>query len=255
MAEISILLPSLRPEAVSRRVKEFSSTNGGVDYELIVISPFTVKGENVVHVQEVERKGVMHAITEGYKRVSGKYVVVWSDDASPEVDALRLMLDFVGREPAPFVAGFRLRDTRGKELEQWSVYGKLYVGWLCASKETIDLVGGLFDTSFKNYWADPDLSMRVWEKGGRAEVCRSAWITIEQINDHVKSENLRSSFDADTEVFFNKWHAKYGNGGKRVWTEINLPVPHSMGGHIRGFLRGVPGLKATKRFVLSLGGK
>lgn len=252
MAELSILLPSLRPDAVQRKVEEFLSTNADVDYELVIVSPFDMRGERVVHVPETERRGVIHAINEAYRHAKGEYIVLWSDDATPENGCLRHMLDLVRTKEAPFLASFRRRDTSGKEAEQWAVYGKLYAGWLCASRRTFDLVGGLFEPSFKNYWADPDLSLRVWQKGGKVEVCRDAWIGVEQIDDQVKSENLSSSFDKDTEVFFDRWHSQFGKSSRKVWTEINLPVPHSVGGHVRAVLRKIPLLRKLKRSASKL---
>ena len=52
MPEVSIILPSLRPEAVLQRIKEFSITNKDVDYEIVVVSPFTIKQDRVVHIYE-----------------------------------------------------------------------------------------------------------------------------------------------------------------------------------------------------------
>ena len=255
MAELSILLPSLRPDAVRRKVEEFLLTNADVDYELVIVSPFKVEGERVVHVPETERRGVIHAINEAYRHDKGQYIVLWSDDATPEHGCLRRMLDFVRNKPIPFLASFRRRGLNGKEAEQWAVYGKLYAGWLCAARQTFDRVGGLFEPSFKNYWADPDLSLRVWKQGGKVEVCKDAWIGVEQIDDQVKSDNLSSSFDKDTSVFFERWHSEFGKGARKVWTDINVPVPHSLGGHVRAVLRRVPLLRKIKRSVANLAGQ
>ena len=253
MAEISILLPSLRPQSVSRVVREFFLTNATIDYEIIVVSPFQVEGKRVIHVFEKERQGVIHAINEAYRNASGEYIVVWSDDASPENRCLQLMLDFVKAHSTPFVAGFSLKDIKeDKELEQWSVYGKLYVGWLCATKKTLDAVGGLFEPSYKNYWADPDLSLRVWSKGGEVAVCPNAWIKIEQIVDQVKAENIESSFDGDTKTFFDRWHEMLGKNSKRIWTDINTQIPYSFSGKCRAMLRKVPYLRRIKYSVLNL---
>jgi GT2 family glycosyltransferase len=243
MAEASVLLPSLRPDAVARVIGEFARTNATADYELVVVSPFAIDADRVVHVNEPERRGVIHAVNQAYAAASAEHVVVWSDDALPEKDCLRHMLDFVKSHDPPFVASFSRRDVNGKHAEQWSVYGKLYAGWLCASRRTIDAVGGLFAPEYKNYWADPDLSLRVWTAGGTVDVCRTAWINVAQIDDTVKAENLRSSFAADTDAFFERWHAKCGDGRRRAWTEINKPIPNSLEGHLRAVLRRVPYLR------------
>lgn len=245
MPEISILLPSIRPELARRRIEEFATVAAAVDYEIVLVSPFTVENPRVVHVPELERRGVMHAMNVAYRAASGHHIVLWSDDARPMAGALENILRYVGRHPAPMLAGFRLRDASGRESEQWSVYGRLYVGWLCAAKETIDAAGGLFDPAFRNYWADPDLSLRMYEIGGQVVVCPDAWIEVEQVDDKVKQTNLSASFSRDTETFFRKWHARMG-GRRRVWWRINTPIPHTLEGRIRGWLRQIPYLKESR---------
>ncbi len=248
MPELSILLPSLRYEEVTKRIAEFARTNPYVDYEIIVVSPFAVSGNKVVHLPETEKKGVIFAMNEAYKKASGKYIVPWSDDAAPSDNCLKNILDFVkaNEGSTPFVAGFAKYDSRGSGFGQWSVYGKLYVGWLCASKNTIEKIGGFFDTAFKNYWADPDFCLRVWDNGGRVEICPDAVIKVQQINDEVKSGNINSCFERDTQTFFDRWHDKLGKGTKKIWWRINCEIPNSYSGYIRHFLRNIPYLKEIK---------
>ncbi len=243
--EVSILLPSLRPDAASRAITEFARTSPGVAYEIVVVSPFDIDGHNVVHINEPERRGVIHAVNQAYDVATGEHVVVWSDDALPQDDCLRQIVDFVASRDRLFVASFSRRGGNGKRAEQWGVYGKLYAGWLCTSRRTIAAAGGLFSPDYKNYWADPDFSLRVWTLGGTVEVCPTAWITVEQIDDTVKAENLRSSFSADTDAFFERWHATWGTGARTAWTDINKPIPHSFEGHVRAALRSVPYLRKT----------
>lgn len=253
--EVSILLPSLRPDAVALKVKQFQETNPDMDYELVVVSPFEIVGEKVVHVLETERRGVIHAINQAYTHAQGKFIVLWSDDATPEAGCLKAIIEFVKGKQTPFLASFRRRDIRGVEHEQWAVYGKLYAGWLCADRATFELVGGLFNPAYRNYWADPDLSLRVWENGGEVAVCREAWINVEQINDQVKSENLKSSFEIDTETFFGYWHSKLGKGKRKDWESINVAIPHSLTGHVRALLRRIPHLRKLKNYLQGVLGK
>lgn len=240
MAEISILLPSLRPAAALKVVGDFSLTHPRTDYEIIVVSPFAMTGKKVVHLLEKERRGVLYAINRAYQSATGELIVVWSDDATPTDGCLDRMANFVKSHEGFFVAGFRKKNRKGKEAEQWSVYGKLYVGWLCASKKTLEAAGGLFDPAFTNFWADPDLCLRVWSRGGIVAVCPDAWITVDQVADKVKAENLNASFDTDTKTFFDRWHDKLGGRSKRVWADINVPIPCSFGGRLQAWLKSVP---------------
>ncbi|MEM2915519.1 MAG: glycosyltransferase [Candidatus Bathyarchaeia archaeon] len=225
MAEISILLPSLRPEAVLQRVEEFKETNDGVDYEIIIVSPYSINGEKVIHIKEVELQGVISAMNLAYRHASGEYIVYWSDDASPMPNCLSNMKDFIKQNNPPFIGAFRIRDRYGRELEQWSVYGKLYACWGCLSKETINIVGGLFDSNYRSYWADPDLGMRTWIKGGKVEICPNAWLKIEHIKDNLREENFHKYFEKDTETFYERWHDGFGKNFQKLWTEINKPIP------------------------------
>lgn len=246
------MLPSLRPQAVASVICEFSRTDSSADYELIVVSPFPVAGERVVHVPETERRGVLFAMNRAYDAASGDYIVTWSDDALPQSDCLTRIVPFVRSHQAPFLACFGKRDERGRRSEQWSVYGRLYASWFCASRKTLEMMGGLWDPIFKNYWADPDLSLRVYERGGGVEVCEIATIRVAQVWDDIKSQNLSTTFESDTAAFFDRWHHKFGRGKKRVWTSINTPIPCSFGGQVRAVLRQIPYLRRIKRAVTQL---
>jgi glycosyltransferase involved in cell wall biosynthesis len=252
MPKLSILLPSLRPDELKKRIVEFSATHPRMDYELVVVSPFLVSGEKIVHILETEPRGVLYAMNEALKKASSDYIVLWSDDASPIKDCLQNILAFVKKNEKnlPFAAGFSKVDSRGEGFGQWRVYGKLYVGWACASKRTIEAVGGLFDPDYRNYWGDPDFSLRVWEKGGTVAVCKDAYIEVVQINDKVKTKNLSTCFEKDTQTFFNKWHDKLGKGRKKVWWKINCEIPNSFSDHLRAFLRNLPYLKELKKWII-----
>lgn len=245
MPELSILFPSIRPELARNRAEEFLLVAPEVDFEIILVSPFPILLPRVVHIHETERRGVIHAMNEAYRAASAPIIMLWSDDARPLPGSLQHMLRFIRLHPGPMLAGFRKRDVSGRESEQWAVYGRLYVGWLCAAKTTIDAAGGLFDPAFRNYWADPDLSLRVLENGGAIKVCPNAWLEIEQAEDDVKTTNLGISFDSDTETFFSKWNKRMGGKGK-VWWRVNTPIPYDLSGRVRGWLRQIPYLKEAK---------
>ena len=248
MPELSILFPSIRPELARSRIEEFLLLAPEVDFEIILVSPFPIQLPKVVHIPETERRGVIHAMNEAYRAASAPLIMLWSDDARLLTGSLQHMLRFVRLHPGPMLAGFRKRDVSGRESEQWSVYGRLYVGWLCAAKTTIDAAGGLFDPTFRNYWADPDLSLRVLELGGEVEVCQNAWLELEQAEDEVKRTNLSTSFDSDTEAFFAKWQERMG-GVRKVWWRINTPIPYDIPGRVRGWLRQIPYLKEAKDII------
>jgi len=223
MAEISIILPSLRPEMVLKRINEFSVTNPGADYEIVVVSPFAVKGDRVVHIEE-EPMGCVHAHNTAYKNSSGKYIAYWGDRATPTANCLSEMLNFIKSNTDPFIGSFRLKDDkRGRERTQWAIYGKLFAAFGCASRKTIEIAGGYFDPIFKAWWVDPDLCLRAWERGGKVKICPNAWITIDISSDKIAGDNWSKYFLKDQETFFNRWHNKLGRGIKKDHDTVFIP--------------------------------
>ena len=214
---ISITLPSLRPKTVSKRIKEFASEK---DYEIIVVSPFYVKDAVYIYQDPI---GCVAAHALAYEHSKGDYIAFWADDTAPTPGCLSSMVDFV-RGKGLRIGSFRVKDRRGRELAQWSVNGKLYAGFGCASRETFEKVG-YFDPIYRSYFADPDLSMKVWQSGGRVEVCPSAWVITEGISDTVSVENNKRYFERDRKTFVSQW-GEFKNEpiGKNVYPAFSIPV-------------------------------
>ncbi|MEE3717382.1 glycosyltransferase [Tumidithrix elongata RA019] len=229
MSKISLLIPTLRPTEILQRIEEFAETNANVDYEIVVVSPFLVTGDRVVHVREETPSGTVAAMNLAYKKSSGEYVVYLSDDVSPAINCLSIMLDFIKTKKEPFIAGFSPQYMSGEKFPVFSVYGRLYAGWGCISKGTAEMVGGLFNPSYRTAWVDPDLCLRVWLLGGRVEVCEDAVLIVKDIHDSIKSDNLKNYFDKDKEIFFNEWHDKLGEGVDKHWAMENWEFVNNPG--------------------------
>lgn len=213
---ISITLPSLRPKAVAKRIKEFAFEE---DYEIIVVSPFYVM--DAVHIYQ-EPIGCVAAHALAYKHSKGEYITFWADDTSPTSGCLSHMVDFV-RGKGLFIGSFRVKDRRRRELAQWSINGKLYAGFGCASRETFEKVG-YFDPAYRSYFADPDLSMKVWKAGGSVEVCPDAWVITEGISDNISAENSKY-FEQDRKSFVSRWgESKIEPIGKNIYPAFSIPV-------------------------------
>jgi GT2 family glycosyltransferase len=228
MPEVSITLPSLRRDAVIRTIKEFSVTNGDIDYEILVVSPFPVKEDRVTHIYEDKALGSVYAQKVAYENSSGKYVMYWADDHHPTINCISNMLSFVKGHKDPFIGSFRVK-VQGQEVNQWCAYDRLYACFGCFSRNTVDLIGGYLDIAYGAHWADPDMALRTWEKGGQVKVCPNAWIVAEQISDGLVTNNWNKYFEKDKETFLNRWHHKLGNGIARErvnkeWTLINKPA-------------------------------
>lgn len=225
MPEISVILPSVRPDGVAKRVREFALANSGVDYELLVISTFPVAGERVVHIPEGERTGTVRPCNLAYAQARGQYIVLWSDDVVPGKDCLRQMLAFVKRRPAPFIGAFRFKTRRGLMGGQHAAYGKMFACFGCASRATLEAIGGLFDPALHCHFPDVDMGLRVWAQGGSVAVCPDAWILWDGDKDGTFSENMDKYFAADSAVFLERWHPRMGHGTPPDLRTILGPVP------------------------------
>jgi GT2 family glycosyltransferase len=132
------------------------------------------------------------------------------------------MLDFIKTKHTPFVGAYKMVNSNGKEIGPFGAYKKLYACYGCISKEDLLLVGDiLFKPSFKYSWGDIDLSLRVWEKGGKVEVCNQATIIPQQVNDDIYKEHRKNYFNKDEEMFLGYWHKKFGEGYERKGSSVN----------------------------------
>jgi GT2 family glycosyltransferase len=218
--KISILIPSLRPEAIAKSIYEFDKTNPDVDYELIVVSPFKVQGIKTVWVEEQIPYGTIHACNVAFSHSKGDYTVYFSDDVSPTTNCLENMLLFMKNKKPPCVGAFKMETVLGKEIGPFGAYNKLYACYGCTPKLGMLDFRPYLDNSFRDSWADIDFSLRVWEAGGTVEICPNAIVIPRQIEDDIYKTH-RQRFQDDFEVFLSKWHDKLGQGMERKDGVVN----------------------------------
>ena len=221
MKEISILLPSLRPEAVARSIREFSETNSNVDYEIVVVSPFQVSGINTVWIKEEAPRGSVLATQIALRHASADYVMYFSDDVSPEPNCLRNMLDFLKYKKVPFIGAFKMLTPNGREIGPFGCYDKLYACYGCMSKDTIERLGSMFSIEYEYSWCDIDLSLRCWIVDGKVEICPNAFVVPRQINDEVYQNHRNLYWQQDVDTFLNKWHPILGKGYEKNPDKVN----------------------------------
>jgi len=223
---ISILLPSLREELLNKRVVEFALTNPTTQYQLVVVSPFEVKGPNVKWLKDVPPfKGSVRATNFALGSAIGEYIMYFSDDVSPTKDCLKNMIEFVKANEMgninPFVGAFRMNRDNGAEIGPWGVFGYPYACYGVVSRASLLKLGNvLFNHNYLYSWVDCDLSMRVWDLGGKVEICENAIVIPKQVDDEVYRSH-RTTFNQDFNTFANKWHPKYGEGIPREIGTIN----------------------------------
>jgi hypothetical protein len=221
--EITILLPSVREELVKQRIKEWKQTNSDVNYEIIVISPFPCEEIGTIWLNDINKKGSVHATNLGLGIAQGKYIIYFSDDVQPTKGCLRKMIDFMDSQSThPFLGAFKMQTDSGKEIGPFGAYNKLYACYGCISIEDLILSSGiLFRPEFKYSWCDIDLSLRIWEKGGKVEICKEAIVIPRQVEDEGYKEHRKNYFQQDVNTFLGIWHNKLGKGIERTHSAVN----------------------------------
>jgi len=222
MKEVSILLPSVRPEALKLTINGFKATNDDVDYEIVVCSQFEAEGHKVKWVSEgPERLGSVSATNKCFHNSEGEHVIYFSDDVHPTYGCLKTMLDFVKERKDPFIGAFRMLNSNGRDIGPFGAYNKLYACYGCLSRYTVKKLGMLFHPGFMYSWVDIDLSLRCWETGGSVEICDEAIMMPRQIEDEFYKEHRAKYWDADVDTFFELWHGKLGEGYNKIEGEVN----------------------------------
>jgi glycosyltransferase involved in cell wall biosynthesis len=225
MALISIIMPALRPELAVKAIQHIFVNSRRVAIEIVVVAPFDIQGDRIRHVKETEPRGVIAANIAGYAAATGDIIVAMTDDMLPQEAWLNEVEERIRMMEArffPFAGGLNM-VTAGVF---GSVYGLYYPNFPVISRRSLDAVGGWFQPEFTAHYADPDLGMRVWDKGGRCELIESACIAENFAEDPAtQSKHKMTTHLKDFETFAGKYHDRYGQGFKREFTDVNFNYP------------------------------
>jgi GT2 family glycosyltransferase len=223
--KVSIVIPSLRPAYINRLAKHFKDTMK-VEYKLIVISTFDI--EDVTLVKEDEPKGIYKAVEQGMQFVDGDFILHMPDDSMPIPGAIENMIEFSKGHKGLFLGNFLSFDRSTRfHYEQGSYYDKLFAFCPFIRTKDLDKIDGiLMDTYYNSFYGDPDLSLRVWDKGGVVATCPNAWMEIYSPMDELKTDNLAKYEKEDEEKFKTRW-AKLGEyqGYKPYSRQIRGDLP------------------------------
>lgn len=229
MPDISVLLPSIRPDALRICLGVIRETAGTCDYEVVVASPFPVRGPRVRWVEMAERRGAAAAQKVAYAHAGGDYVVALADYMLPRphwLEALLRDLQAAGDDAAVlgplWITAYRGQPAVG------SIYGRHYPYFPAASRRTIERIGGWFDDAYAGQWCDGDLGMRAWDAGGYCDV---VWDSI-LVSSHLRMQQRKQAehrqtrrSDQDAALFLDRWHSRMGDGWPRDPQRINVDLP------------------------------
>lgn len=211
--ELSIIIPSLRKDDLKFCLESIRDHTGGIDYEVLIVAPFGPweKYEQARWIHEKEPKGVVHAVNVAWPEVRGIWVTTFSDEARAMTGWAKNMIDFLRRQDNPRTIG-NFRVIEHGEHCQFYYYGQLFATFPFARKSAIEALGGLFDPVFGAFYADPDLGMRAWERGGQVVTCPNAFIYHPYNRDRFNKENRRKFETKDKETFQQRWGHLEGPG-------------------------------------------
>jgi hypothetical protein len=224
--ELSILIAALRPELLATALPAIRLAIGTTPYEIVVVSPFPVSAPDVVWVDETKPRGSPAAYVAAYAASCGDVVAVMSEDLLPAPGMLDLMVEFVRRGERshfPFAAGARW-IVHNKHDVVGTVYGRYYPYLPALSRRSVERIGGWYDPEFRAGWADSDLALRIWQAGGRCELCRAALVyshPFDAIGGQAPAKSVSGTADRDFARFRARWHPIFGAGWGERPEDVN----------------------------------
>lgn len=201
--KLSVIIPSLRAEKIEALAKKFAEYVK--DYELIVISPNEITVENVVWIKEEERLGIYKAVERGVKVMKGDFVLHMPDDIEIFPETVDTALKFVDGKKK-FIGGFRCVGIGNQVFEIGGYYGTIFASCPIFSRDTLKgLDNTLMDTYYSSFYGDPDLSLRLWTRGGTVSICEDAKMLLKGCHDEHKISSLEMYEKEDNKKFIERW--------------------------------------------------
>jgi GT2 family glycosyltransferase len=206
--KLSVIIPSLRREMLNRCLRSIVSNTHDLDCEIIVVSPFSViEGchYTIKWVEDTKIAGVSYAVNRGLEAAEGEFVTTLSDEcllqpycfdnavlfAAAQADNIEIALNLIPNVIPPC---------------RFEYYGRSYAPFPLLRKSLIEKLGCFFDENYKAFYADPDLSLRVYETGGNVQRCPTAYLSCPSIDDPVHLNNVRKYLEPDRAFFKKRWN-------------------------------------------------
>ena len=227
--KVSITLPTLHEKLAELVIDKIYETTENIDYEIVVVSPFEMSGPNIKWVPETEAKGNCGAHATAWEASEGDIIVPMCDDVFPTPGCFQEMMAFlIEREKIYFPYSCGLHLDMG---HIGTVFCYYYPYFPALSRRTIEKIGGYYLRDYTSHFGDCDIGLRVWDEGGRCELCETA--KIYPIEDYFEDRlgiqslvpNVTISLKVGQEFFLEKWRKKYGQGWRSELRDFNLDIP------------------------------
>jgi GT2 family glycosyltransferase len=198
---ISVLLPTVRMATWRKSAASIPMACGSIPFEVVVISPFLTEPlPSWIHWIHQEATGVTDALEAGMRVARGEWVFSFNDESVMDPESLEKLHAEAVRDPQQILTPEHLPRF------PFFYYGKPFAPFPFASRKLLDELGGLVDTEFSAFYADPDLSLRAHKVGIPVREIKGAIIRHENnIGDPAHRHNLSRFLEKDRAVFRQKW--------------------------------------------------
>lgn len=223
MKKISVILASIRSNYARQCIERIrEATSSGLDYEIVVVSPFNLDISDIKLIHEEKSNGVNNAVEIGWRNCEGEYIFVLSDDQLIQTNCLENLVEQMKlHDHEMYLTGARSSNLWEIENDQ-KIYDFYYPCNSCIKKSNVEKLGCLYDPYYTQYLADPDLALRIIKEGGKVEPCNNAWIENNNANDDIQKNNINKFFEEDYKKFFERWHKIYGKNLPEDGSLINI---------------------------------
>lgn len=212
--QLSVLLPSLRPEQLAECLPAIHKAAEGLDYEIIVVCDTATAeqanttdrpdlAERLAYYIEAERRGPIAAILDAAAQATGDYFFVLSDE--DRLHPLALTKLHLRAELARSLDKHVIHCPWFGQLPGWRYYNRVFPPFPFIHRDLAKELGGLFDPAYSAHFADPDLGMRAAESGVEVRLHGDLGLTHKNPQNALHTYNREQYYDRDEATFRAKW--------------------------------------------------
>ena len=198
---VDILIPSLRPVNIDGLVKLINGQQHECEVNIIT---------------DTKTVGLYKAVNALYEQSKSEFIIHIPDDIVPRDGWIDNSIKFLKSQPEDTLVIYRCMNGVW-EQDYHAYYGRPFSAFPCLRRSLIEKIGHLFDPNLKSFYGDPDLSLEVWNRGGRVIPCENAFIEFINRTDDLKANNLNEYLKQDEEYFKSKWNKVFGNYSSEIY--------------------------------------
>jgi hypothetical protein len=203
--KISVLLPTLHPGRARAAIDAMRQALAGIESEFVVVCPAEIGGEGVVWVHEASPRGSVAASSAAFAAARGDFAVMAGDDVRFDESAFAEAIAAFAAPERPFPMALAYPSVLSGIATHFAMYGRLCPSFFAIARADAEAAGGFLDPRYRLAFADPDLGLRIWAKGGQV---RAASARVRHDLGAASAGKSRAT-DADFAAFRARWAAEF----------------------------------------------